>query len=470
MQNAGWLIVVSAAVTLGCPGPGNTDAGMDSGVGGDGGSNADAGPVDLDIAVVRFNLNGTLDPTFGEGGVARIDLGAGAGTVRDNLWSVTRDSADRVVLFGSTKTAGRADADRAVVRLTADGAVDTSFGTNGIQLLNIGNYSDNARGGLVQPDGKIVSTGYTSQPTGVGAQSSPRVVIQRLDSAGVPDSTFGVGGVVNSTPFSNADGGEWGIAESYAVAMQGNRYVSGGYGRSAPSGPTNQIAFRYSSSGVLDPTWGNNGVFEFDLVGSDDRVRNLVVLRDDRVLLLGSGSPTTGQIDAMATMLTSNGVVDTSFNALGYKLFSFGRPDEAWFGTALSPTGSVVAAVGHCAGGGEDDDSTLLLLPVAIGAPAEFARPMPTSDTGNDRFTSVVFDLTGKVVAAGFVVEAGDSRMVVARFNADGSRDLSFGTGGIAKINVSVGTTDEIARAVVIQSDGKIIIAGVADHLTAQMR
>ncbi len=471
-----WLAATLALGASGCTPPA---VGIDGGDGGvDGGSSdagdagvidagpRDAGPADLDFAIVRFNADGTLDSTFADGGIARVDLGVGAGTLRDTLWGISRDSTDRLVLFGHTKAAGRADLDRTVFRLTANGALDTTFGTQGVHRLDLGNLSDNSRHGFVQPDGKIISTGYTPQPSGVGTQSIARIVILRLDANGAPDPTFGDGGVVNSAPFASMSPTvEWGLTESYAVGLQNNRYISGGYGYSTLTPKTqNQIAFRYSTSGVLDPTWGTAGTFELDLVGNDDRVRHLQVLNDDRVLLVGSGSPAANQVRAMVTMLTPNGVLDTTFNTTGYKLFNFNRPEDAFFGVALSPTGSVVAAVGHRTGGGEDDDSTLLLLPVTAGAPAEFAQAVPTSETGNDRFFNVAFDSTGKAVAVGYVVEAGDSKMVVARFNTDGSRDTTFGTGGIVIVNVSVGRTDETARGVVIQSNGKIVIAGVADH------
>jgi hypothetical protein len=51
----------------------------------------------------------------------------------------------------------------------------------------------------------------------------------------------------------------------------------------------------------------------------------------------------------------------------------------------------------------------------------------------------------------------------VARFNTDGTRDTTFGTGGVVLVNVAVGKLDEVARAVVIQSDGKVVLAGAAE-------
>ncbi len=100
---------------------------------------------------------------------------------RDAPWGIAKDGQDRLHIFAARKNVdGRTDADRVVVRLSASGAVDTTFGTAGFHTLNIGNVSDSVRNGFVQPDGKIVTSGYYSQPTGVGTQTANRIVLARL--------------------------------------------------------------------------------------------------------------------------------------------------------------------------------------------------------------------------------------------------------------------------------------------------
>lgn len=425
--------------------------------------------LDTDLVAVRFDANGSLDTTFGSAGVARHSLSTViTGGARDALWGLARDSSNRLLLFGSRRGADtRLDADRAVVRLTASGGLDTSFATGGVHTLNIANLGDNARNGFVQADGKIVTSGYTAQPSGVGTQSINKVVLLRLNDDGTPDTTFGAGGIVNSMPLVPADpiNTPWGVAEAYVAARQTGRYVTAGYGRSASTGTVNMVSFGYTPAGRLDTSWGIQGVIELDVAGGDDRARNAIVLPDDRVLILGSVVPSTGNVDAAAFMYTASGQLDTSFNGTGYKTYGFGRPDEAWFGAALSPDGLRVAAVGYRAGmeGGAaaDDDATLLIWPVGTGT--EFAQAVPLSDTANDRFWGVTFDAAGKIYAAGYLEEGTDRRMVVVRFNPDGTRDTSFGTGGLATHNVIARGTLEEARGVAIQSDGKVVIAGVAE-------
>ncbi|HEY0710278.1 MAG TPA: hypothetical protein VGG33_25930 [Polyangia bacterium] len=444
---------------------GGSDGGADGGS--DGGSDtATPPPADNDMAVVRFNADGTIDPTFGTNGIARVDLGVGAGTTRDSLYSVTRDATNRILLFGSKKGDGRSDSDRVVVRLGPNGAIDSTFGTMGVNTLNLGNLGDNARTGLVQADGKIVSSGYTNQPTGAGTQTANKIVLLRLLDTGMPDTSFGVAGVVNSLPFApNPMTGLYGMVEAYAVGRQSTgAYVTTGYGRVAASGTVDMVSFRFGPNGAVDSTWGTGGAAVVDLVGENDRGRNLVVLPDDRVLIAGSGSTSATAIDALAIMLTAAGARDTTFGPMGYKVYDFERPDEAFYGAAVAPAGNWAAAAGYRAGGGMDDDGILLLAPLTAGG-TEIAKAVPMSETEHDRFWDVTFDASGKAVAAGFVRAGGDNWMAVARFNADGTFDTTFGTGGVAKVNVAVAGTDEAARGVVIQSDGKIVIAGNVEAL-----
>ena len=369
-----------------------------------------------------------------------------------------------------------------------------------MHTLDVGNVNDSTRNGFVQPDGKIVTSGYMGQATGVGAQTANRIVLARLHGGGAPatggsggagggggaggtggaaapvpgtlDTTFGVSGIVSSNPFSSTDPlMPWGTAEAYGIARQSTgAYVTGGYGRSAATGTVNVLSFRYTAAGAFDTTWGTTGVFEKDLTGDNDRARNVVVLPDDRVMLVGSATPATMNVDGMIMILTANGALDTTFNTTGYKIYKFDatndRPDEALFGAALSPNGMFAVAAGYRNAGpvaSNNDDAVLVILPLG-GTGTEFAAAVPLSATTDDRFWAVTFDGDNKIVAAGYVTEGTDRWLAVARFNTDGTPDGDFGTNGIAKVNATVGGNLEEARGVVVQSDGKIVIGGTAEH------
>ncbi len=433
-----------------------TDAGTDAGM-----------VVDSDIAVVRLNADGTQDTTFGANGITRLDWSTGVGATRDSVWSLAVDSSDRLVLFGTKRgDQDRTDADRVVARLTASGAVDTTFGTSGMSVLNIGNAPDNGRHGIIDRDGKIVASGYMSQPTGVGAQAANRIVLQRLGSDGKADDSFGWKGVVSSAPFGaqSEANPEWGMVEAYAVGVQSDgSYVTTGYGRTASTGPVDVVSFRYSPTGVLDTTWGSAGVALVDVSGQHDRGRHMAVLKDDGVCMVGSATPTANKVEAMVVMLDKSGARNTGFTSDGYKLYDFERPEQAFFGVATSPDGNWVAAAGYRAGGNQDDDAVIAILPVGTNAGQQVAKASPISETENDRFLAVAFDSANKAYGAGYVTEGGDNRMVVARFNTDGTLDTTFGTGGIVKLNVVPAKTEEAIRGIVVQSNGKVVVTGAIE-------
>ena len=463
-----------AGVASSCAaGSAGTDAGVDAGP-------TDAGPGaprDLDVVVLRFNPDGTIDSTFADAGIARIDFGQTTGAARDSVYGMAQDSSGRTVLFGSTKATGRTDVDRVVVRLTSSGALDSAFATTGVHRLDLAGTQDSPRHGFVQGDGKIVSSGYSPFSTGValadgGTQTANRIVLLRLESSGAPDLSFGDAGVVATPHFvpPNPTTTQWGMAEAYAVVPQsGARYVTAGYGRAAASGTVDVVSARYSNSGAQDSTWADAGTYLFDFIGGDERGRNAVSLPDDRVVIVGSGAPmAAGNVDALVSVLTAHGALDSSFDSDGVKTWSFGRADEGFFGNSLSAGALTLAAVGYRTGpantDSENDDAVLLVLPLSSGGHPEVARPVPLSATGHDRLFGAVWD-GNKIVAAGFVREGADTRIAVARFLSDGNFDTTFGNAGVSLVNVAVGAgVEETARGVVVQTDGKIVVAGVAEH------
>ncbi|WP_437285277.1 delta-60 repeat domain-containing protein [Sorangium sp. So ce406] len=316
-----------------------------------------ATPPDADIAVVRFNADGTLDTTFGTDGVAVVDLGAGEGNTGDLLWGVDRDADDGLILFASKKAADRADRDRAIVRLTADGDLDTTFATEGVHTLDVDglNLGDNPRNGFVQADGKIFSSGYTN------VAGRNQIVLLRLNADGTPDTTFSSDGVVRLSPFPV------GMAEAYGAARQSDgKYVTTGYGRAEESGAVDLVSFRVTATGGFDASWGVGGGIVLDVAGDNDRGRNLLALPDDRVVMVGSAAPATGNVDALIAVYDRNGAPDTRFDPSGHRLYSFERSDDSLYGVAVSPDGAWLAAVGYRSDGDgpEDDDATLVLLPV----------------------------------------------------------------------------------------------------------
>ncbi len=92
---------------------------------------------------IRFTADGALDTTFGTGGVARVDLGAGKAIdeetfITDNAWGLTaRAGGYAVNATTPNQGADRADVDYAIVGLTASGQIDSAFGTDGVVVVDL---------------------------------------------------------------------------------------------------------------------------------------------------------------------------------------------------------------------------------------------------------------------------------------------------------------------------------------------
>jgi len=358
----------------------------------------------------------------------------------------------------------RTDRDRVVVRLTADGELDDDFADGGLFVLDVDGLelNDNARNGFVQPDGKILSAGYTP------VEGSNQIVLIRLNDDGSPDTDFSEDGVARVAALAAP-----GMAEAYGAALQSSgRYVTTGYGRAEAAGAVDLVSFGFSPEGELDTDFGTNGGFLLDIAGDNDRGRNVAVLPDDFLLHVGSGMAEAENIDAMLVVQDPDGNAVESFGQGGFELYDFDRPDEAFFGVAVSPDGDRAIAVGYTAFPStsnpdmEDDDSLVAVL--GIGEDGEvtpdFVDVVPLSEDENDRLWGATIDADGNLYAAGVLGSGTDNQMVLVRITPDGELDESFGEDGLAVLNVVEGGATETARAVAVQSDGKIVIAGHAEH------
>ena len=308
---------------------------------------------DTDVALVRFEADGKVDTAFGKGGVSVVDLGAGkaVGTafVGDTSWGLGSLAGDKLVLFATSLAtgAGRSDADYVLVGLTSAGALDTAFGTGGKLVVDLGSSLDNPRSVIVQPDGKIVATGYSN----ISGVVQP--VLIRASAAGVLDREFGKAGVATAKILE-------GVAESYSFSPQGADYILAGYGRGADvNEKVDMIVYRFKADGTWDTAFGSKGLYRLDIAKDDDRSRNVQVLPDGRILSVGSGKKTAANIDAMAVLLTKDGQPDRSFGADGILISDLGGPADAWFGVTLSADRKQVILAGYkgtdAASGGTDE-------------------------------------------------------------------------------------------------------------------
>ncbi|HEY7372070.1 MAG TPA: hypothetical protein VIF57_07805 [Polyangia bacterium] len=327
---------------------------------------------DRDIAVARFNPDGTKDASFGADGIVILDLSTGVvnGTAfsTDSAWGLAVYPDDRLVVSGGQARAGGTDTDFALIRLNADGTRDATFAGNGVFTLDTlaDGASNNAspRNVTILPgsDG-ILGAGYQPVP---GADTRP--VVYKVTDAGLLDTSFGTSGVFSQSLLAEQ-------TETYQVAIQpapdgGYKIVTTGYGRQAATETTDLVSLRLTAAGALDTTYGAGGLARVDVGGFADNSRRLAVLPDRRIMLVGGGRATSANVDGLVALLTPDGQPDRAFSPTGWRTFDLGGPADFLWSVALSPDGRTAALVGIDGVGTApspataNDDAVLLLLPV----------------------------------------------------------------------------------------------------------
>jgi len=239
-----------------------------------------------DVVLVRFNPNGTLDTSFGEGG----KVFAAISPLLDKANAVALAPDGRIVVAGFTRTPGTTtEFDFFIARFTASGGFDADFGINGVTTINQGS-TDGFYAVAVQSDGKIVAAGSTSN----------RAAVARFNSNGSLDGTFS-GGLVSFDVPNYVD-------ENFsAMALLANgRILVGGLARYSPNFPvpyvSSNILVLLESNGSVVQSFGNQGVASSGLThftfGFD-----LAVLSDGKILTTGANT----------ARFLSNGAVDSTF-------------------------------------------------------------------------------------------------------------------------------------------------------------
>src|SRR5581483_4459314 len=165
-----------------------------------------------------------------------------------------------------------------------------------------------------------------------------------------------------------------------------------------------------------------------------------------------------GLAHAATALAGPSGTLDPSFGGTGIVTVPVGHLDDFAFALALQPDGRIVAAGSSAA----SDDDFLALRLRADGTldPSFAAGGVRTFDLagGFERARAVALDGDGRIVLAGFSRVTSGEDFAVARLLADGTPDATFGTGGV--VITSIGPFDDRAAGVVVQPDGRIIAAG----------
>lgn len=158
---------------------------------------------------------------------------------------------------------------------------------------------------------------------------------------------------------------------------------------------------------------------------------------------------------------TAYAQLDTSFNTTGYRTETFGTQESRPFAMLLQPDGKVVVA--GQAGGSSSSEFGLMRFNADGSLDSSFdgdGKVTTPSLVNNGFVTSLVLQPDGKIVAGGH--GAGTTDFTLVRYNADGSLDTMFGTGG--KVRTPVLSGNDNLWALALRPDGRIVAAGQAHN------
>jgi uncharacterized delta-60 repeat protein len=359
-----------------------------------------------DLFLARFNPDGSLEASFGLGGVATLDTGG-----NEHAQAIVVLSDGKILVAGSRSefvlSVGQVHK-WLLARFSSDGTLDTSFGSGGYTLTSLttlSSGSDSAYGLAVQPDGKIVLAGgvQTAQGTN-GSVLGVGVGLARYTANGVLDTTFGTGGkVVISAqlpaPWCGSEGRS--LLEAVALLPDGRIVGSGEINRCG--GPNGWLVARFLPNGAPDGSFGTGGFVNTAncepgllITGSVPWSGAYAIhpLADSSLLLGGTCSG-----NAALARVTPTGQLDASFGVNGLAIASVW---EFAFDMTVQTDGR----------------------PVLVGA-----RRNPYNQW-----------------------EVG-----VSRFREDGSPDDSFGASGHVVTHIGA---ESWANTVRQQADGKLVVGG----------
>ena len=408
------------------------------------GSTAPSG-VGADFALMRFNSDGSPDTSFdGDGRVTTNISGY------DTVTALVIQTDGKIVAAGVTNASNNSNF--ALARYNPGGSLDTSFDGDGKVITDFFNTTDYAHAAAIQPDGKIVLAGYCWP--GVWDDFA----LARYNPDGSLDTTFDLDGKL-ITNISDTDQGD--SARSVLIQTDGKIVASGG--ASMSSGESFTLV-RYNADGTFDTTFGGDGKVTTRIsTHAGGTAYSMAIQPDGKIVAAGYGSNSGTWTDIALARFNSDGSLDNTFGGGGIVNTDFFNTYESAYAVALLPDGRIVAS-GYFAFGSDYEFSVVRYhangtLDNTFDGDGKIYTPMgfPVNSAASD----VATQADGKIIVAGYASNGSNDDFMVARYNTDGSPDSSFGSDGKVTTDiVQFNPFGERARAVAIQTDGKIIVAG----------
>ncbi len=292
---------------------------------------------DNDFCVLRFNVDGSVDSTFGSGGATITPIGS----IDDRPRAMLIQPDGKIVVAGTCNNG--VNSDFCAARYLASGALDASFGSGGKVVTAFSVRDDVVNAALLQPDGKLVLAGSCNNGT------TDDVCALRYEINGTLDASFGVSGKLTTVVGS-------GYSEARALALQpdGKLLVAA---TCLTGSKVDFCTLRYNANGTLDTSFGSGGTLVTSVGTGSDYVTTMMLQPDGKLLLAGNCA--VSQFDFCAVRTTAAGALDATFGTGGKLITAISNgatpatSNDFLTAMALQPDGKLLLT-GYCRSGSFD--------------------------------------------------------------------------------------------------------------------
>lgn len=333
--------------------------------------------------------------------------------------------------------------------------------------------SSNGYGVALQQDGKIVVAGDAV------VDGEPQFAVVRYNTDGTPDLTFNASDTpgTNITMIGSAIGSATASFGQAVAIQQDGKIVLAGYAFPDPNTIVFAVA-RFNVNGTIDATFNPSGSIPGTAtinagvgVIQDSQAFAVAIQSDGKIVLAGAATFNGPNTFAVARF-NANGTPDTTFNGTGTALINVGVSESKAFAVAIQPDGKIVlAGLARSVDGsqvfGIARFNTNGTPDITFNGTGTAVVEIAATFGGDSAGQGVALQKDGKIVVSGYA-ELAPQNFAVARLNTDGTLDTTFNASGDGSgtpgTNVTtidgLGEQDAFGRGVVIQPNGKIVIAG----------
>lgn len=393
----------------------------------------------ISILINSNQAQSIFDSGFGNNGIVIPQIKS----FNNGSWSLSVQSDNKIIIAGWAYTDEETPSDISISRIFENGELDTAFNSTG--LFSIGNSTwEDAYTSTIQTDGKILVAGrfYNGR--------SWDFLLIRFNEDGSLDTTFAQKG------YTTKDFGKDDRAFSVDLQSDGKILLCGFVERFN----WDFAIARFNTDGSIDTTFGEKGSTILNIGSYNDVAFSIKAQQDGKIIVCG-WTYIFGSWDFALVRLNPDGSLDNTFGSNGVVTTDYYHQYNTSHSVAIQSDGKYVAA-GYAKKPGSTDTDIMLVRYNTNGTiDKSFGNDgMVLADyKGADDFSWVIkTDKYDKLVVGGNVTINGLKMIQVARFNSDGSPDISFGENGI--LVTQIFGFDEECRDLLIQPDGKILLTG----------